>query len=252
MFTAEERDRVRDSLLAMARADNRVVAGAEVGAAAQRGGDRWSDLDLAFGLGDGARAVDVFADWTAHLGERYSAVQLFDLPFASSLYRVFLFPGCLQVDLSLTPGATFGALGPKFKLLFGSATEGQIPTPSTAAHLFGLAAHHAVRARISIERGRVWQAEYWISGLRDQALSLACRLRGLPADGRGFDQLPGELLDGFGRALVRSLERDELMRALGEGVAGLLAVAADHDPRAAVIAVPVSYTHLTLPTICSV
>src|SRR5229473_5827770 len=135
MFTAEERDRVRESLQAIARADNRVVAGAEVGAAAQGGGDRWSDLDLAFGLGDGARAVDVFADWTADLGERYGAVQLFDLPFASSLYRVFLFPGCLQVDLSLTPGATFGARGPKFKLLFGSVTEGQTPKPSSAAHL---------------------------------------------------------------------------------------------------------------------
>jgi hypothetical protein len=236
MFTTEERDRVRESLLAMARADNRVVAGAEVGASAQGGGDRWSDLDLAFGLGDGARAVDVFGDWTADLGEIYGAVQLFDLPFASSLFRVFLFPGCLQVDLSLTPGASFGALGPKFKLLFGSATEGHTPTPSTAAHLFGLAAHHAVRARISIERDRVWQAEYWISGLRDQALSLACRLRGLPAEGRGFDDLPPELLGRFKPAIVRSLDRGELLRALGAAVDGLLEVARDDDPRAAAIA----------------
>jgi hypothetical protein len=236
MFTTEERNRVRESLLAMARADNRVVAGAEVGASAQGGGDRWSDLDLAFGLGDGARAVDVFGDWTADLGEIYGAVQLFDLPFASSLFRVFLFPGCLQVDLSLTPGASFGALGPKFKLLFGSATEGHTPTPSTAAHLFGLAAHHAVRARISIERDRVWQAEYWISGLRDQALSLACRLRGLPAEGRGFDDLPPELLGRFKPAIVRSLDRGELLRALGAAVDGLLEVARDDDPRAAAIA----------------
>jgi hypothetical protein len=236
MFTTEERNRVRESLLAMARADNRVVAGAEVGASAQGGGDRWSDLDLAFGLGDGARAVDVFGDWTADLGEIYGAVQLFDLPFASSLFRVFLFPGCLQVDLSLTPGASFGALGPKFKLLFGSATEGHTPTPSTAAHLFGLAAHHAVRARISIERDRVWQAEYWISGLRDQALSLACRLRGLPAEGRGFDDLPPQLLGRFKPAIVRSLDRGELLRALGAAVDGLLEVARDDDPRAAAIA----------------
>src|SRR5260370_13696750 len=155
----------------MARSDHGVVAGAEVGAAAQGGGDRWSDLDVAFGLGDGARAVDVFGDWTADLGEKYGAVQLFDLQFASSLYRVFLFPGCLQVDLSLTPGATFGALGPKFKLLFGSATEGQTPTPSTAAHLFGLAAHHAVRAQISIERGRVSQGAHLSNGPPDHALS---------------------------------------------------------------------------------
>src|SRR5260370_11207284 len=194
MFAAEERDRVRESLLAMARADNRVVAGAEVGASAQGGGDRWSDLDLAFGLGDGARAVDVFGDWTADLGEKYGAVQLFDLQFASSLYRVFLFPGCLQVDLSLTPGATFGALGPKFKLLFGSATEGQTPTPSTAAHLFGLAAHHAVRAQISIERGRVWQGEDRITGLRDPALSPVCRPGAPPAEGRGLHHPPAALI----------------------------------------------------------
>jgi len=236
MFTAKERDGVREALLAMAGADSRVVAGAEVGSAAQGGGDRWSDLDLTFGLGDGASAIDVFADWTADLAERHGAVQLFDLPFASSLYRVFLFPGSLQVDLSLTPQTSFGALGPKFKLLFGSASESQAPTPSPAAHLLGLAAHHAVRARISIERGRVWQAEYWISGLRDQALSLACCLRGLPAEGRGFDDLPPELLGRFNPAIVRSLDRDELLRALGAAVDGLLEVAGNDDPRAAAIA----------------
>ncbi len=237
MFTVEERERARESLLAMARADNRVAAGAEVGSAAQGGGDRWSDLDLTFSLRDGASAKDVLADWTPDLAQRFEAVHLFDLPFQSSLYRVFLFPGCLQVDLSVTPQAEFGAMGPKFRLLFGSATERPPVTPSPAAHLFGLAVHHAVRARIAIERGRVWQAEYWISGLRDQALSLACRLRGLPGEGRGFDELPGEVLEVFARALVQSLERDELLRALGEGVDGLLAVAADHDPRAAAIAV---------------
>jgi len=240
MFTVEEREQVRKSLLALARADDRVTAGAEVGSAALGGGDRWSDLDLTFGLRDGANAKDVLADWTPDLARRFEAVHLFDLPFQSSLYRVFMFPGCLQVDLSVTPQAEFGALGPKFKLLFGSATERPTDTPSPAAHLFGLAVHHAVRARIAIERGRVWQAEYWISGLRDQALSLACRLRGLPAEGRGFDELPAEVLDAFSRALVRSLERDELLRALGEGVDGLLTVAADHDPRAAAIAVQLS------------
>ena len=63
----------------------------------------------------------------------------------------------------------------------------------------------------------------WISGVRDYALSLACRARGLETSyGRGFDHLPAEVLDGFGDALVRSLERDELRRALAAAVAGLL------------------------------
>ena len=83
----------------------------------------------------------------------------------------------------------------------------------SADELFGYAVHHAVRARFCVERGRLWQAEVWISALRDHALELACLQRGLPVSyGRGFDALPPELLDEG--ALVRSLDRDELLRAL--------------------------------------
>lgn len=61
------------------------------------------------------------------------------------------------------------------------------------------------------QRGRFWQAEYWISGVRDYALSLACLRRGLPtAHGRGSDNLPPEVLKVFEGALGRSLEPTEL------------------------------------------
>jgi hypothetical protein len=100
--------------------------------------------------------------------------------------------------------------------------------PPSAQELFGYAVHHALRARFCIERGRYWHAEYWISGTRDYALSLACRRRGLPAyHGRGFDDLPRELLDVFINTLVTSLERDELLRALGCVINGLLGEAAE-------------------------
>jgi hypothetical protein len=83
--------------------------------------------------------------------------------------------------------------------------------------------HHALRARFCIERGRYWQAEYWISATRDYSLSLACRRRALPASyGRGFDDLPSDVRNGFHGALATSLERDELLRALREAVEGLL------------------------------
>jgi len=95
--------------------------------------------------------------------------------------------------------------------------------PPSAHELFGCAVHHALRARFCIERGRYWHAEYWISGTRDYALSLACRRRGLPAyHGRGFDDLPPGVRDIFRGALVTSLERDELLRALGYAIEGLL------------------------------
>jgi hypothetical protein len=231
MFTVEERRRVREALLAKARTDQRVAAGAEVGSTAVGGGDRWSDLDLTFGVADGTDINELLADWSSELGERFGATHLFDLPFQSSIYRVFLLPGNLQVDLSFTPRTDFGATGPNFTLLFGNPVTKTFLEPAAAAQIFGLGAHHAVRARICIERGRVWQAEYWISGVRDQALALECRLRGLePANGRGFDKLPADVLEPFEEALVRSLERDELMRALKRAVEGLLAAAAeDHE-----------------------
>ncbi len=223
MFSVSDRDRVRDHVLGRAAADARIVAGAVVGSLALEEGDRWSDLDLTFAVGDRWPIAEVLADWTRDLVETFDAVQLFDLPSGPSIYRVFLLPGCLQADLSFTPAADFGPRGPKFKLLFGHAVAAPDTPPPPAQELFGYAVHHALRARFCIERGRYWQAEYWISGVRDYALSLACRRRGLPARySRGFDALPPHIRDQFRGALVTSLERDELLRALGCAIEGLL------------------------------
>ena len=147
---------------------------------------------------------------------------------------MFLLPGCLQVDLSFTPASEFGARGPRFRLLFGDAVDVAQAPPTSANELFGLGVHHAVRARFCIERGRCWQAEYWISGVRDQALALACRRRGLSvAHGRGFDDLPLEVLAPFDDALVRSLQPEELRRALASAVSGLLRESAEAENLAA-------------------
>ena len=200
-----------------------------VGAEAHGSADRWSDLDFTFGLGDGASGDEVLAEWTKDLAAERDAVDLFDVQVGSTAYRVFLLPGNLQVDLSFTRAAHFGAREPHFRLLFGTAVQHSArqpagaPEPGTARHLFGLGVHHAVRARFCVERGRPWQAEHWISGTRDQALALACRRRGLQsAYGRGFDQLPAELLAQLEPALVGSLERDQLLGALRAAIEALL------------------------------
>lgn len=223
MFSVRDRDRIRDYVLQLATSDARVVAGAVVGSFAHDEGDRWSDLDLTFAVVDNIPVFDVLEDWTRTLVEEFDAAHLFDLPREASIYRVFLLPGCLQFDLSFTPASKFGASGPKFKMIFGSSVEKPHTPPPSAQELFGYAVHHALRARFCIERGRYWHAEYWISGTRDYALSLACRRRGLPAyEGRGFDDLPPDVRDVFKSALVTSLERDELLRALGYTIEGLL------------------------------
>lgn len=223
MFSVNDRDRVRDHVLRLAASDARVVAGAVVGSLALDEGDHWSDLDLTFAVADDQPLLDVLEDWTRTLVAEFDAAHLFDLPSGASIYRVFLLPGCLQFDLSFTPASKFGATGPKFKLLFGSSVEKPHIQPPSAHELFGYAVHHVLRARFCIERGRYWQAEYWISATRDYAMSLACRRRGLPASyGRGFDHLPPDVRDSFKSALVISLERDELLRALGCAIEGLL------------------------------
>jgi hypothetical protein len=227
MFTVEYRDRVRDQLIAKARSDTRLVAAAAVGGSAGEG-DRWSDLDLTFAVAGGASIADVLADWTQALLAEVHAVVLFDLPFLSTIYRVFILPGMLQVDLSFTPAAEFAARGPRFRLLFGEAVERPFTPPPSPESTFGLGIHHAVRARICIERSRLWQAEYWIHDLRDQALTLACLRRGVEAShGRGFDGLPPEVLDGLEDALVTRIAPNELGRALAAAIAGLLREAGD-------------------------
>jgi hypothetical protein len=216
VFSVEERERVRDRLVEMAHSDPRVVASAVVGAEARGEADRWSDVDFTLGVGAGSSVEEVVEGWTRDVKDELGAVHLFDLTVAKTLYRVFLLANNLQVDLSFTPEADF-------------VVRGQ-PAPPSAKHHFGLAVHHAVRARFCVERGRPWQAEYWISGLRDEALTLACGREGLPAAyGRGFDRLPAALLREAGPALVRSTERGELLRALGAAVELLLRHTGDLD-----------------------
>jgi hypothetical protein len=228
MFTVKDRERVRERILELAGGDARVVASAVVGSLALSEGDRWSDLDLTFAVADNVQAAEVLADWTRTIVQEFDAAQLFDLSAGASIYRVFLLRGCLQFDLSFTPASQFGATGPKFKLLSGVAVEKPHIQPTAAQGLFGYAAHHAVRARVCIERSRYWQAEYWISGTRDYALSLACRRRDLsPFYGRGFDDLPAEVRNRFIGAIPASLERDALLAALQAAIDGLLQEATD-------------------------
>lgn len=223
MFSVHDRDRIRDWVLQLATSDERIIAGAIVGSLAHGGGDHWSDLDLTFAVVDNVSIRDVLADWTRTLVNKFDAAHLFDLASGRSIYRVFLLPGCLQFDLSFTPASSFGATGPKFELLFGHAVEKPFIQSLNVNELFGYAVHHALRARFCIERERFWQAEYWISNIRDYALNMAClRHNLLTTYGRGFDDLPSEILDSFKGTLITSLERDELLRALNCAIEGLI------------------------------
>ena len=224
MFTVEQRDALRDRVLALAEADERVVAGAAVGSLASGGGDRFSDLDLTFGVADGVPVAEVLDDWTRSLAAEREAVQLTDLERPPTIYRVFLLPDALQFDLSMTPAERFRPAGPRWRTLFGETAEGETrPTPPDPHDLFGWGVIYALHSRSCIERGRSWQAEHYVGAVRDHALALACLREGLPAvQARGYDDLSAETLAHFAETHVPALDPATLRVALAASVRALL------------------------------
>src|SRR5947209_2412401 len=215
MFTPEDRTRLRDALIAAARADPRITAAALTGSASVGAEDRWSDIDLALAVAAGADPGRVVADWTERTYREGGAVHHLDVYLGDTLFRVFLLADTLQVDIAFWPAAGFGAIGPTFRLLFGTANE-RPARPPPAAGLIGMGWLYALHARSSIARGRAWQAEYMISGMRDHVLALACLRHGAPAvEGRGIDALPPEATAAVAAGLVRALDAAELRRAFG-------------------------------------
>jgi hypothetical protein len=179
--------------------------------------------------------ADVLDGWTRTLTEELDAVQLADLEAGPTIYRVFLLPDALQLDLSMTSAKEFRPAGAGFQLLFGETATDEpevrrrpqgglfIPTPAVAGDIFGWGVIYALHARTCIERGRVCQAEHYVGAVRDHALSLACLHRGLPAaQARGYDDLPSETLAGFDQTHIGSLEPDALRRALAASALALL------------------------------
>jgi hypothetical protein len=223
VFTPEERERLRDELLAAAKVDKRITGVAITGSAARDALDQWSDIDFAFGVADSERLREALGDWTERMHEEHEAVHHFDVTRGSWVYRVFLLRSTLQVDLAFAPAADFGAIGTTFRLVSGSAVDLPQAAPPDAEEMIGLGWLYALHSRSCIERGKVWQAEYMISAVRDQALALAALRHGLPpVQGRGFDKLPDGVRSRFEGALVRSLEIEELKRAFRAATTCLL------------------------------
>ena len=231
MFTIEQRDYMRDRVLSLARSDPRVTAGACTGSTAVGTEDEWSDIDVYFGIADGINPETVLQDWTEVFGREFGALDHFDLRSGSAIYRVFLLPGGLEADVAVTPQQEFGARGPRFRTLFGSPRPLPAASQPAAPYLIGLGWHHVLHARACIERGKPWQAEYWISGIRDHALALACLRLGEDAIyGRGVDRLPTAVTGPLAEALVRSLDESELRRALAAATACLIGELTEWDP----------------------
>jgi predicted nucleotidyltransferase len=100
VFTSDHRDALRRHLLELAEKDPRITGAAVTGSAADGREDRWSDVDSYFGVADDVALDSVVSDWTDHLYGKLAARHHFELKVPAAVYRAFLLPSCLEVDLT--------------------------------------------------------------------------------------------------------------------------------------------------------
>jgi len=214
IFSPEQRERLRDELVAAAESDANLSGAAHTGSAASSRLDRWSDIDLALCLRPTAAYDLVVAEWTERLYQHHEAVAHVDVMRGATLFRVFLLKNTLQVDLAFWKAEEFGPIGPNFKLIFGAAKPAvSSPAPQPNA-LIGMAWLYALHVRSSLCRDRTLQAEYMLSGMRNHVFELTCLRCGVtPYQGRGLDDLPACEKETASACIPRSLGSCQLKRA---------------------------------------
>src|SRR5207253_2337309 len=144
----------------------------------------------------------VIGDWTTFVYDGLGALHHFELEAPPARYGAFLLPSGLEFDLGFTPESHFGPRGPSFRLVFGRVKAEPGPPAVDADHLVGRGWHHVLHARMAIARAKPWQAEYWISTLRDHVIELICLRLGQPtAYAKGADSLPADVVAGLEGAL---------------------------------------------------
>ena len=223
IFTADERERLRDELVSAAQKDPNLCGAAHIGSQASSRLDRWSDIDLALCLASGASHEQVVAEWTDRLYHHHGAADRVDVMRGATLYRVFLLRNTLQVDVSFWRTEDFDATGPNFRLIFGEANPPRPAQQPNAHALIGMAWLYALHVRSSLKRGRILQAEYMLSGMRNHIGELTCLRCGvIAAQGRGLDDLPVAEWDTAAACLPGSLEPSELKRAFQNAMRALL------------------------------
>ncbi len=214
MFTSKERDTIRNQILEKAQGDFRLSGGAITGSFVLGNEDRWSDVDLAFGVIGQDKVEATLKDFTQFMYDNYDCYHHLDVLSGDWTYRVFFLNNTLQVDIAFVHDEQFRARAPSFKLVFGKSLEPHYNPPRQVDVLVGWAWLYALHVRTSLARQKYWQSEYYISGIRDYVISMMCLRHNLPTtEGRGVDSLPIDLRTSLEAGLMSSLHPAELRRA---------------------------------------
>jgi predicted nucleotidyltransferase len=199
LYTPEERSATARLLTELLAADERIVRAELSGSGAEGYADRWSDVDLAVTVREGVDQRAVADESIPRIYEAVPVVHHFAVSFGEEHVRGFLLANLLEVDVGFKPAA---------------ASEGGWPGLD-ADNEAGFAWHDVVHAAVAAARGRPWRAHYYVGLVRWRTLALATDRLGLMLDEfKGVDDLPADLRAALADAIPRSLERDELLRAL--------------------------------------
>ena len=212
MFTVEERDRLRERLLARAEADDSVVGAAFTGSYAVGEGDRWSSTDLVLAVrGD---LTPTLERWTGWLYDDLGARHHWDLRVGAGVIRVFLLPDWLEIDLTFArrPSSANGARSGGRSSAGPAPSNPSLPRTATpwSASCGITPSTRAVRRAGPLVAGRALDQRP--ARARDHPGLSATRPSGRAREGR--PPAPRRPLDRAGDDLVRSLTAAELHRAL--------------------------------------
>lgn len=215
MYPKKTRIEVQKQIIDFAKSDSNIIDCAIVGSESVGNDDKWSDVDLTFGYENDADVNQILRDWSKMMLEVFDANKLFDLSYKESLYRVFLLPNALQVDLSFTPSEHFGAITDNFKLIFGNQRKREFKSLPEINSIAGYTILFALKTRTSTEREKYWQAEYYLSKCRENIMILKCLKENLNSfDGRSFDELPPRFLQQIQNTLIDEPTKQNLENGL--------------------------------------
>jgi len=163
MFTPAYRKIIRDKIIQKIKDDENITSAAVIGSYARNEVDDYSDIDLTFGISKEVSQRNILTRYKTFIQTEFDGVFLFDLQQDETVYGVFLLPGCLQVDLSFTPQASFGPRAHPFVLLFGNQQAYKTASPHEPIEdKFGLIVHHLLRTKVCIERNQFDKAQEWL------------------------------------------------------------------------------------------
>jgi predicted nucleotidyltransferase len=222
MFSPSDREAVLARAIQLLDADPRVEAAVITGSIGAGRADRWSDFDLGAVIASDAECEEVAADWEAMAYREWPVAHHYATEFGSTLVRGFLLRNGLLADMAFTPIGDFAAWAP-VRVAFdrsGATTKvaeewkAWTPTPDWRGEA-AFAAHDVLHACSAANRGRGWQALYFLQRIRNRTLSLASERHGLDADDLVHaDELPQAEVEGLIDTLVTDLETPTLLEAI--------------------------------------